>query len=159
MTHTLEKRGFTILETVIYIALFSLLMTGIIVTVYELLEGGMNNREAVAIQEEGGFINRKLSWALSGATFVDVDPDGKSLTITRPDLGGQSPLVFSEDVGEMRIARGSLGVPTPLTTSELKVENTEISIIPPHAGMPTRVSVHYTINGVPFEFKTYLRDF
>ena len=155
MKHLRLKRGFTILETIMYIALFSLLMTGILVTVYELLAGGAQNRESVAIQEEGTFINRKIGWALSGATAISV-PDSKTLVLTRPDLGGQSPLTITESAGQMFISRGSVA-PTPLTTAEFTVENGHISLIPASGGGPAGVSVHYTIEGVPFAYKSYLR--
>ncbi len=150
-----QERGFTILETVIYIGLFSILMTGVLVTVYELIEGGTQNREAVAIQSEGTFINRKISWALSGATAIDVS-SSTILTITRPDLGGQSPLRITENGGQMLISRGG-GATIPLTTAEFKVENTSFSMIPSVAGLPDGILVHYTIDDVPFEFRTYLR--
>ncbi len=155
MKYSLSKKGFTILETVIYIALFSILMTGILVTVYELLAGGAQNRESVAIQEEGTFVNRKIGWALGGATALSV-PNTKTLVITRPDLGGQSPLTISEGGGQILISRGSVA-PTPLTTAEFTVADGHISLIPASGGGPMGVSVHYTIEGVPFEFKSYLR--
>lgn len=157
MKNILPTKGFTMLETVIYIALFSILMTGILVTAYELIEGGVQNREAVAIQEEGTFINRKISWALSGATSVSV-PNSKTLTIVRPDLGGQSPLQITENAGQMLISRGS-AASVALTTSEFTVADTVIALVPPSAGVPAGVNVHYTIEGVPFVFKTYLRSF
>lgn len=155
MTNFSSKRGFTILETVIYIALFSILMTGILVTVYELLAGGAQNRESVAIQEEGTFINRKISWALGGATAITV-PNTKTLVITRPDLGGQSPLTISESGGHMLISRGSVAG-TPLTTAEFTVGDVNISLIPATASGPMGVSIEYTIESVPFVFKSYLR--
>lgn len=151
----MTQRGFTLLETIIYLALFSLLMIGVLSTVYELLAGGTHNRASVAIQEEGTFVNRKISWALSGATSVSV-PDPKTLTITRPDLGAQSPLQITESAGQMLISRGG-GVPVPLTTSELAVENTNISMVPAQGGVPASINMQYEIKGVPFVFKTYLR--
>lgn len=150
-----NMRGFTLLETVIYIALFSILMSGVLVTLFQLLDAGTMNRTAVAVQEEGTFVNRKINWALAGATAVNV-PNTKTLTITRPDLGAQSPLQITESAGEMRISRGG-ATPVPLTTSEFEVADTEISVIPPASGVPTAVRVSYTIEGTPFVFITYLR--
>ncbi len=155
MMYIPSQKGFTILETIIYIALFSILMTGILVTVYELLAGGAQNRESVAIQEEGTFVNRKIGWALGGATALSV-PDSKTLVITRPDLGGQSPLTFTESGGHMLISRGS-APGTPLTTAEFTVGDVNISLIPATALGPVGVSIQYTIEGVPFVFKSYLR--
>lgn len=148
------SRGFTLLETIIYLGLFGVLMSGALVAVYQLIDGGVHNMKAVAIQEEGLFVNRKISWALSGATAV-ATPDAKTLVITRPDLGAQSPLTITESVGEMRIARGG-AAPLPLTTAEMKVTDTVFSVLPAAAGIPPAVRVSYEIEGVPFVFKTYL---
>jgi type II secretory pathway pseudopilin PulG len=150
----MTPRGFTLLETIIYIGLFGILMSGVLVAVYQLIDGGVHNAHSVAIQEEGLFINRKMSWALSGASAVNA-PDAKTLEITRPDLGAQSPIRISEDSGMMRLARGS-AAPLPLTTSELVVSSTTITIIPSTGGIPASVRVSYQVEGVPFVFKSYL---
>lgn len=147
--------GFTLLETVIYIALFSILMTGVLVTIYQLLESGTHNRTAVGVQEEGTFVHRKLYWALAGATDVTT-PNPQTLIITRPDLGGQSPLRITEEDGLMVISRGG-AASIPLTSSEFTVSNTDMSIIPGTAGVPTSVRVSYEVHGTPFLFRTYLR--
>ena len=150
----MTSRGFTLLETIIYIALFGVLMSGVLVAVYQLIDGGIRNMQSVAVQEEGLFINRKISWALSGATTVTA-PDAKTLIIVRPDLGAQSPLTITEQAGEMRLAR-STAAPLPLTTAELMVADTNITVVPAGAGIPASVRVSYTVEGVPFVFKTYL---
>lgn len=150
----MTSRGFTLLETIIYIGLFGVLMSGVLVAVYQLIDGGVHNMQRVAIQEEGLFINRKISWALAGATGVTA-PDAKTLVITRPDLGAQSPLTITEQSGEMRLERGT-AAPLPLSTSELVVSSTSVTIVPTAAGVPTSVRVSYQIEGIPFVFKTYL---
>ena len=150
----MNKRGFTLLEVVIYIALFSMLMSGVLVTVYQLLEAGRSNMSAVAVQEEGTFVNRKISWALAGATDIEV-PDPKTLIITRPDLGAQSPIEIKEEDGMMKISRGG-ATAVPLTTSELEVSNTEITMSTGGASLPTSVRMEYEIEGHPFLFITYL---
>jgi hypothetical protein len=134
--------------------LFGVLMSGVLVAVYQLMDGGVYNMQSVAVQEEGLFVNRKISWALAGATAVTA-PDAKTLVITRPDLGAQSPLRITEASGEIRIARGS-AAPQPLTTAEYTVSDTVVTVIPAQGGIPPQVRVSYQIAGVPFVFKTYL---
>ena len=150
----MTTRGFSLLETIMYISLFGVLMSGVLVAVNQLLDAGMHTIHSVAIQEEGLFINRKLSWALAGATNVKAS-DAKTLVITRPDLGEQSPVTITEAGGEMRLARGS-AAPLALTTAELIVASTTISVTDASAGIPAAVRVSYEIEGVPFVFRTYL---
>jgi Tfp pilus assembly protein PilE len=152
----MKIQGFTLLETIIYVALFSMLMTGVLVTVYELIESGTHNRMAVAIQEEGTFVNRKLSWALSGATVVTT-PDAQTLVITHPSgIGYPHEIKITESAEQMQLSREG-AAPQPLTTSEFKIENTNFSVEPPSTGLPTKISVRYEIEGMPFVFNTYLR--
>lgn len=149
------KKGFTLLETIIYIALFSVLMAGVLETVYVLFLSNAQYSKAIAVQEEATFLNRKLSWALSGATALSA-PNPETLIITRPDLGMESPLVVSEHDGQMFIARGS-DTPLPITGSQFHVMNTTFMLIPPTSGIPTQLQAKYEIESEPFLFKSYVR--
>jgi type II secretory pathway pseudopilin PulG len=60
----MKNRGFTLIEVVLYIGLFGILVGGVIIAAYQLLEGGDRNQVNILIQEEGTFLNRKINWAL-----------------------------------------------------------------------------------------------
>lgn len=126
MTKHLTKRGFTLLETMIYIALFSILMSGLLLSAYSLIESGERNRESLLITEEGMFVERKFAWALTNATDVML-VNQKTLRIERPDLGFENPLVFSEESGMLYLSRGD-GPKTPLVSKEFVVNNTEFAV-------------------------------
>lgn len=151
----MKNKGFTLLETIIYLGLFSVLMSGALVAVYTLLQSGTQNLNAISIQAEGTFINRKLSWALSGATTVTV-PDLHTIIIIRPDLGTESHLTITEQNGAFSIARGT-EEPTPFTNSFLTIANTNINLVPGHGEVTPFIQMRYTINDVPFVFETYLK--
>lgn len=147
--------GFSLLELMIYLALFGMLMSGVLVTVFAIIKSNEANIASVGVQEEGTFINRKLSWAVSGATSVTlISPT--SISVVRPDLGAQSPLVISESDTEITISRGGAS-PVPLSTSRYKVSNTNFTVMPTAGGVPTSVKVTYNIEDAPFIYKTYLR--
>jgi prepilin-type N-terminal cleavage/methylation domain-containing protein len=150
----MNKHGFTLLETLIYIALFGVLMTGALVTVYELLLSFEHNGVAIAVQEEGTFIHRKLNWALSGSTGVTV-PNTHTISINRPDLGTESPLVFSFSDEKVYLTRGS-GVETILSGLEFNITDVAITTVPPSGTISTKVRVLYNINSIPFMYETYL---
>lgn len=78
-----NKNGFTLIETVIYIALLGLLMTGVVATAYQLLQGSATISVKTAVQDEGSFVLRKIEWAMSGAS--DISGSGSSLTVSRYD--------------------------------------------------------------------------
>ncbi len=150
------REGFTLLETVIYIALFGILMSGAVTASYQLLDGGNRNKMAVLIQEEGTFLNRKINWALMGATSAVVS-GGNTLTITRPDLGSESPLVITENGNAMTLKRTG-GSAVPLSSDIFKITNTSFVIEPAALGKPQSITASFLVNDKSFISKKYLRQ-
>lgn len=155
----MRNRGFTLLETIIYIALFGLIMSGAVASAYQLLEGGRRNQAAISIQEEGTFLTRKINWALVGASEIRV-PATSTIIITRPSLAlrtpSESPLTITASGTIMTLARGG-ALPMPLNGDAFAVTNLEFSIEPSIGGRPTSTIAHFFVNNKPFTLKTYLR--
>lgn len=154
-------RGFTLVETLIYLALFSLLMSGAVVGSYNLLEGGSRNKIAVGIQEEGIFLNRKINWALTNASAVSASSGGTRLTITRPDLGSQSPLIITGTGTKIILKRGA-SVPIELNSDRYVVTGPAsgklFSVQSAASGRPPSVTISFEIQGKPFMCRTYVRQ-
>ncbi len=152
------KRGFTLIEAVIYIALLGLIMSGAVVMSYQLLQGSTSTSSRSTVQDEGGFVLRKLAWALSGAT--DVSGGGTTLTVTRLD-GNTAYFRLTGGVIEMR--ESALGGSYEPITTEKNVQASALQFT--LAGTnPKSVSATFmlkTANGtdapLPFSFKRYLR--
>ena len=152
----MKKRGFTLIEVIMYTGLFSILMGGSVVAAYQLMQGGARNQLLAETQEEGTFINRKINWALTGASAVSV-AGGNTLTITRPDLGAQSPLVVAGVGGTVTLMRSGSAAEV-LNSAALTVQNVSFAVTPASFGRPTEVDVSFTIGSMPFVFKKYLRQ-
>ena len=60
-------RGFTLIEVIIYLALFSILMAGSLSAAFALCESGGHERTRALVLEEGNFIISKTEWELSYA--------------------------------------------------------------------------------------------
>ncbi len=145
------------METMIYIALFGIIMTGAITGAYNLLEGGNRNIDSTQVEEEGTFINRKINWALAGAESATVSGGGSTITIVRPDLGAQSPLVISGGGGVITISRGA-GAPTQLNNDRFQVGNIAFVYTASVNGRPPSVRASFEVAGKPFAFRNYLRQ-
>ena len=65
----MKNRGFTLIETIVYVALFGVLMAGILPAVYSVLQGGAQINRRATVQDEENFVFRKIGWALSS-----IDP-------------------------------------------------------------------------------------
>lgn len=91
-----KQRGFTIIETLIYLALYAIMITGIVSAAYLLFASGDRNQAKAELQEEKNYIIAKINYALSGARVAAVTPT--TLTIQKYDL---STVVISESGGNM----------------------------------------------------------
>ncbi len=68
----MNQRGFTLIETLVYLGLFALLLGGAVVAAYNVVESSGRNLTQAMVQEEGGFLAAKINWAISGATGVNL---------------------------------------------------------------------------------------
>jgi Tfp pilus assembly protein PilE len=80
----MTKRGFTLIETLVYLALFALIIGGLVAASYLLFETSERNQTKAMLQEEQNFLLGKINWALSGATTTTVTAPN-ALTVLRND--------------------------------------------------------------------------
>jgi hypothetical protein len=149
--------GFTLIETIIYLGLFGIVMSGLIVSAFYLLDSGQRTAGLIAVQEEGTFVNRKLSWAIGSATDAAVS-GATELTLSRLDLpSDENPITISYDATEKRIMlqRGS-HTALPLTSDVFEVTDVHFSVV--HDSLrPPYVGVTFKIGEDPFRLDMYLR--
>lgn len=134
-----HKRAFTLLETIIYIALLSVILTGLMVAVYPLFTGAERNTAKVNAEGEAAFILRKVAWALSSAASVSEPAAGSSgdtLTI----VGGVS---LAENDGAIEVD----GV--PITNSRVEVSDFSVTHTAPSGNTPRLIEVSFKIDGTP----------
>ena len=114
-------KGFTLIETIIYLALFAVLMTGALVAAYNLKEGGERMQTRAMLQEEGTFLLGKIEWSMLGASSIDepgANAAGTTLCVTKSD----GTTVILDRMGmSVRIDTGS--GPQPLTGEDVRVMN------------------------------------
>jgi prepilin-type N-terminal cleavage/methylation domain-containing protein len=67
-----DDSGFTLIEVIVYLALFAILFGGAIAAAYNVIESSGRNQTKANLQEEGEFLVAKINWALSGAQIVSV---------------------------------------------------------------------------------------
>jgi archaellum component FlaF (FlaF/FlaG flagellin family) len=91
-----KDRGVTLIETIIYLALFAIVIVGLMISGYGLLENVGRNQSESMLQEGSSFLIAKIDWALAGAESVSSPAanssgqtvrirkyDGTDITITR----------------------------------------------------------------------------
>ncbi len=82
---TPNQKGFTLIETIIYIALFAIIIGGGMVAAYQIIESTNASYNHIVLQEEANFLLHKINWVLTGATAVNVLPQnpGTTLQVTK----------------------------------------------------------------------------
>jgi type II secretory pathway pseudopilin PulG len=146
--------GFTLLEVLIYLALFAFIISGALVGVYQIIDSTDKISAKIFVEQEGNFLLRKIDWALIGASSSTVSALG--LSIIRPDLPGQSPLLFSTSTDasglHLQLARGSVATST-LNSDNIAITDLQFTQL----SSPDGVTASFKINGRQFETTKYLR--
>ncbi len=118
----IKQRGNTLIEALIYLALFSILMGGAVVVAYNLIESAGRNQTKLMVQEEGDFLTAKIEWALTGIRAINLPSSGSSgsiLSTDKWDAAVGSAQITSAG-GDMNLSRG--GNPA------LEINNSNIEI-------------------------------
>lgn len=145
-------RAFTLIETIIYIALFGVFMSGVLLSVYSMMQSGDQFTNRNSATNEGTFVTAKLDWVLRslGSVTTPSSGYGTSLSVTRSD-GTQVDVRLTSGVIEMRINGGSY---VPLTTNNVTVTSLGFNTL---SGTQTGIEASTTINGISFMTRRYIR--
>ena len=149
----LRTGGITLIETVVYIALFSIIIGGAVVAAYQIFESSGRDRTHVMIQEEGDFLIAKINWALSGVQNITgpaTPPLGgactNSNTLTVTKWSASIGVVVVKLVGgEMLLSRGG-GLDNPLNNSNTSVSALSFTHCYTGGTNPESVSASFTLS-------------
>ena len=97
-----DRRGFTLIEVIIYLALFAILMAGTLASSFTLFESGGHNTARALLAEEGSFVITKMNvdTSLDPAQLV-----GGRVTMSNVSLNSGGGLRFTLSA---RTAQGAL---------------------------------------------------
>lgn len=101
MTTSPLKRGFTLIEAIIYLALFTILIGGSVIAAWSLFDAATRSGTRTMLSEETDFLLSKVDWALASAKEVTVPGPGasaSSLTVAKWTSG--TPVVVSWSSGD-----------------------------------------------------------
>lgn len=122
MTHS-PSRGFTLIEAIVYLALFTILMGGGVAAAFNLFEAASRGDTRTMLQEETDFLIAKVNWTMSGAQAVTAPSTGATggaLTVVKWDTSVGNPIVIARN--------GTNLVMTKAGGSEIILNNTNVQI-------------------------------
>ncbi len=88
-----NRAGFTLIESLIYIALFAIVIGGGMIATYQIIESSAALTNHSVLQEEANFLFRKVSWVVTGAT--SMSNSSSSLTVTKSINGIPTSFTFN----------------------------------------------------------------
>lgn len=157
-----KTRGFTLIETIVYMALYAIIMGGALVSVYSIFQSSSHTTARVLVHEEGNFMVGKINWAMEGISSITsplVNATGQVLLVTKSDasLGVVGVSIVGSN---MMIQIG--GVNEVLNNSNVRINATPF-ITHTRASTdgisPESIAVRFTVTTLTEDGLTYTQDF
>jgi len=144
-----SQRGFSLLDTLIYAVLFSLVMLGTLTILFGILNSRSQNRSQSNLWFEGDFLMRKVTWALTGIQAINEPAPGATssrLSVSKANYAA-NPIVFDLADGIMRIKKG-VSPPLALNDSNSLVSSLVFERIPASGTIPEAVNVTISLSSL-----------
>jgi len=144
------KRGFTILEFLIYIAILSMAVAGISLVVSNIFRAGARTDVIQEVNHNGRFAMQRMGQMIGGASEIEVVDEGKGLSF----LVEGSSTVFSvrEEDGRKKLKMGDAS----LTTDKVNVDRLLFKAITDNSVRVEMIVSFYNPQDIPdYEFKSF----
>ncbi len=154
-----KNRGFTLIEVIIYLALFSVIIGGAMSGVYQLVQSNDANAQKIIVEQEGNFLLRKIDWALSNVANVTVPAEaasGQTLKIDKVNYT-QNPIEFNLAGSNLELKKGG-GSAVALNSSYTLLSDLLFEHLPPSGAKPAAIKTSFKLNGQSFSTTKYFRN-
>ena len=151
-------KGFTLIETIIYTALISIIIAGALVAVYQVLESSSALYNKIITEQESNFLLRKFAWALSGVSAINLPAAGATssvLSLNKINFS-ENPIVIDLNSNNMRMKKGS-AEPAILNTQNITVQNLVFEHLSSSGNAPEAIKINLTVDTQSFSTTIYLR--
>jgi hypothetical protein len=151
-------KGLTLIETIIYTALISIIIAGALVTVYQVLESSSALYNKIITEQESNFLLRKFAWALSGVSAINLPAAGATssvLSLNKINFS-ENPIVIDLNSNNMRMKKGS-AEPAILNTQNITVQNLVFEHLSSSGNAPEAIKINLTVDTQSFSTTIYLR--
>jgi type II secretory pathway pseudopilin PulG len=169
-----KQLGFTLIETIIYIALFSIIFVGIFVSVFPIFTSAERLTKNIVTEGESAFVLSKINYALQN-TIIDstgvvtapaAGTSGNTLVLS---YNGSEKYRFVMDTSgtfcaapllcQMLTISEAGGAGAPLNASRVNITDFNISHVAPTGNTPRFLDVTFKANGVPIGPVRYYLNF
>lgn len=142
------QRGMSLVETLVYVAIFSVFVIGLAGFSNNLGSIRLHNQVMFEVNDQGSHAVKTITQALRSASQVNsptIGTDGTSLSVVTHSPA-TSPTVFSESGGVLYVTEGS-GSPIALTNNKVVVSNIAFSNLS-RPDTPPIIKIRFTLTSV-----------
>lgn len=136
-----KRRGFTLIETLIYTAIISIIISSFILILYNIVQSVDRTTRNVDLVEQKQFLIQKIDWVLQSVSVVNTPTAGDSaasISVNKINYA-LNPVVVSAQNGVLRISEGG-GADISLTPTGVVVSN--LNFI--HTATANETSIKFT---------------
>lgn len=140
-----NKKGFTLIEILLYTGLAALLLAGISSFFFLILRSRVKSQTAAEVEQQGTQIMQIVTQAIRNAENINSPLAGSSSNSLSLDAAGMGadPTVFDASAGISRIKEGSESA-VNLNNSRVQISNLDFSNLS-RAGTPGNIKVQFTL--------------
>ena len=149
-----NEQGFTLLETLLYVALLSFFLSSLVGITYQSLQSTDKISKQISLQQEANFLIRKMDWALTGASSVNI-VSPTQIYITRYVAPLTVDFQYNATDKTLEVYPSDQTQFYALNSSNVTVDSAAFSVTP--VGTANYADVSLMLNGQTFALKKFLR--
>ena len=117
-----KKIGFSLIETLLYVALFAIIMSALTVFLSTLSASRINQQATAEVDQQASFVLRTLTQSLRNAASVNSPLTGATSSSLSLNTGiaSTTPTIYSQIGEKLYVSEGS-GPSVPLTNSRVNL--------------------------------------
>lgn len=150
------NRGFTLIEMIIYVALFAILMSGATLTTYQIMQASAQTQVKGVVQDEEAFVLGKIEWVLASIdpskTYSPSSGTSNTLSLTR--YGSTNVIKIRQNGAAVEMSEDGGVTYTPITTSNVSVSSLTFTYVAPTGTGPAGITASMTIKN-PNDTQTF----
>jgi len=149
-----QNKGFTLIETLVYLALLGLVFTGLLTAGFAIVQSLDVLKTCAIVQEEGDFILAKLNWAVVGSDAVDtMTTNYLKMRRANPGPGMPSTVEIKTEADDLVLKKGT-GDYEPLNASVVNISNINFT-----APETDSIKTDFTVTAKTPTGREYTQDF
>lgn len=153
----MKHQAFTLIETIIYTALISVVIGLTVIAVYQIIQFSDSLNKKNIAEEEANFILRKIEWVLAGVSQINSPVSGATSTVLSVNKINypSNPIIFDLNSQNLRIKKGG-NEPVVLNSQNVSVSNVVFEHIAAIGNKPDAINTNFKINEKSYQLLIYL---